>query len=250
MRHMTLRDVSFSYPRSATPAVDGVTASFAGRTVAVLGPNGAGKTTLFRLLTTVGTPAAGSIQIGELDLARSRDRERLRREIGVMPQHLPMMGGYRCADFLRYVCWLRRVPSSMTERSVSDALDVVGLVGVRDQKIKTLSGGMRQRLGLAQVFVASPRLVVLDEPTVGLDPAQRVEFRSYLSTLRERCTIVFATHLVDDVAALAEEVLILSRGRCVFAGRLDAFAEGQNGRPVSGADVESAFLAVVPREGA
>lgn len=246
---LTLRDVTFSYGRASVPAIDHVEASFISRSVAVLGPNGAGKTTLFRLLTGVATPDGGEVQFGDLRLARLGDRERLKREIGVMPQQLLMFGGYRCADFLRYVCWLRRVPAHAVETAVAEALRVVRLDDCADRKIKTLSGGMRQRLGLAQAFVAGPKLVVLDEPTVGLDPAQRVDFREYLTALKDRCTVVFATHLVDDVAAVAEDVLVLSEGRQLFAGPLHELVDGCGHEPLTGSDIESAYLALVrPRD--
>lgn len=248
LSQLSIRDVSFCYPRAAGPALDHVDATFRSRSIAVLGPNGAGKTTLFRLLTGISVPTTGEVEFGDLRLGERGGREQLKRLVGVMPQHLRMFGGYRCGDFLRYVCWLRQVPAGRVETSVSEALQVVNLSSYADRKIKTLSGGMRQRLGLAQAFVADPKLVVLDEPTVGLDPAQRVDFREYLTALKNRCTVVFATHLVDDVVAVADDLLILSQGRRLYAGPLRDLVEESVDEPLTGSKLEAAYLAIVPRD--
>lgn len=241
-----MESLSFTYRGGSGLALVDVTAAFVSRSIAVLGPNGAGKSTLFRMLSTLDKPMSGTFSVGEFRSERGVDREAYRRQLGVLPQQLRIFGGYSCAEFLRYVCWLRCVPASAIDSSVEEALAIVQLEGRADQPVKRLSGGMRQRLGLAQALVSRPALVLLDEPTVGLDPRQRVEFRHYLTRLSESCTLVLATHLVDDVAAIADEVLVLSEGRLRYAGALNEMCPRGDGERITGADVERAYLRLVP----
>lgn len=243
---LRLESLSFAYRGGSGLALDDVTAVFESRSIAVLGPNGAGKSTLFRVLSTLEKPRSGTFRVGDLSPDRWVDREIYRRRLGVLPQQFRIFGAYSCAEFLRYVCWLRRVPPGETEAAVEEALTVVQLEDHADQPVKRLSGGMRQRLGLAQAVVSRPALVLLDEPTVGLDPRQRMEFRHYLTRLSQTCTLVVATHLVEDVAAVADEVLVLCEGSPLYAGTLYDMCRGGNGEGISGADVERAYLRLVP----
>lgn len=239
---LALSDVRHTY-RHGQVALDGLSAELPGRRLAVLGPNGAGKSTLLGLLSTSLVLQSGSVRVNGHDLADPGERRQHRERLGVLPQAMGLPGGYTCRQFLQYVAWMRQVPTGQLDPAVDRALEAVDLAERADSKIKTLSGGMRQRLGLAQALVNDPALVVLDEPTVGLDPRQRVELRTYLRRLDR--PLVVATHLVDDVAALADDVLVVEQGRALFAGPLTVFCEG---RPATAETVEQAYLALVPAE--
>jgi len=210
--------------------------------VALLGPNGAGKTTLLRLLSTAEPVQSGGIRIGGHSLSDPYGRTVVRRRLGVVPQGSPIREGLRCRDFLAYVAWLRDVPAQNADREVARALDAVELSDRATDRVKTLSGGMKQRLLLAQALVGAPAILVLDEPTVGLDPRQRHGLRGLLARLAHDVTLVIATHLVEDVAALAGDVVLLDEGRVGFCGSVRELVGGDKGDPVTGAQVEAAFL--------
>jgi ABC-type multidrug transport system ATPase subunit len=219
---------------------------FTSNSIGVLGPNGAGKSSLIRVLTTLLRPTSGLFVVGDwtsTDKARIRDH---RRALGVMPQFLTIYDGYTCAEFLRYAAWLREVPVAITEARIDEVLEALELREHRDRKVKSLSGGMRQRLGLAQALLSEPRLLVLDEPTAGLDPKQRRRFLDSLRTISSSTTVLFATHLVDDVAAVSSEVLILDKGHLRFAGSLGELCQPLGtAETLAGAHVERAYLALV-----
>ena len=172
---LDLQNVSFSYRRSHSPALTSVSAELHEPLVAVLGPNGAGKSTLFRVLATAAAPSSGTFLLDGVD-ATGAGRAAYRRRLGWMPQQLGMFGAYTCAEFLRYVAWMRQVRLRDIDSAVDTALAVVNLGGRAGDRIRELSGGMRQRLGLAQAVVAGPEVLLLDEPTVGLDPRERLSF--------------------------------------------------------------------------
>lgn len=237
---LTMGTVTHSYRRGPT-ALDGLSGELSGPRVAVLGPNGAGKSTLLGLVATSLALQSGSLVVVGYDLTDRTDRRRHRHRLGVMPQSMGLPAGYTCREFLRYVAWMREVAPSEVDAAAEEALAAVDLQARADTRISTLSGGMRQRLGLAQALVNDPALVVLDEPTVGLDPRQRSELRDYLRRLDR--PLVIATHLVDDVAALADDVLVIDEGRAVFAGPLVEFCAGLT---PTAETVEQAYLALVP----
>lgn len=141
--------------------------------------------------------------------------------------------------------WLRKALPSDVEAAIPDVLKAVGLEGSHKQRVRKLSGGMRQRLGLAQALVNRPELVILDEPTVGLDPGQRIKFRLHLREAHARATVVLATHLVEDVAVTCERVIILDRGAVRFAGTTEALCRQAGSVEVSGPAIEAAYLAIV-----
>lgn len=238
-----LIDVGYSYAHAKNPALVNVTADLSEPLVAVLGPNGAGKSTLLRILATQVRARTGFIEVDGRRIG-GNDLRAYRERLGWMPQQLGMFGGYTCAEFLRYIAWMKRVAAKNLEPAVAEALSTVNLSAESERPIKALFGGMRQRLGLAQAILASPRLLILDEPTVGLDPRERAEFRAHLRHVSTRCQILLSTHLVDDVASLADEVLVLDRGHVAFTGPLSAMCAGRS-RPTA-VDVEAAYLDLVP----
>lgn len=241
---LALNDLSYSYDES-TRALRDLRADFTSNAIAVLGPNGAGKSTLLSLLSTSRSGYTGSFTVSGLNCRDKGDLRLYRRSLGFMPQRLHMYPGYSCAELLRYVAWMRQVPRRERETMIDRALRIVDLVDQRDVATKRLSGGMRQRLGLAQALVNRPKVVFLDEPTVGLDPQQRFQFRQYLRALTEESTVVLATHLVEDVAAFAREVLLIDAGRVRFAGTLQAMCGADAGTEITSRQVEQSYLQLV-----
>ncbi|WP_445053578.1 ATP-binding cassette domain-containing protein [Streptomyces sp. SAS_269] len=199
-------------------ALDGVDLDLGTGVHGLLGPNGAGKTSLIRVLATVARPSAGRMEILGQDTAGHRGRAAIRRRLGYLPQEFGYYPGFTVREFVAYVAWLKEMPAARVPAAVADAVARVGLADRADAKIRTLSGGMVRRVGIAQAIVNEPSVLLLDEPTAGLDPEQRVEFRELLRELGASATVVVSTHLVEDVAAACTEVTLLDGGRIAYRG--------------------------------
>ncbi|BEL10602.1 ABC transporter ATP-binding protein [Actinoplanes sichuanensis] len=215
----------------ATTALGSVDLEITVGVTGLLGPNGAGKSTLLRCLATALAPDSGTIRVGGLDPSVAAQRTEVRRRIGYLPQNPGLYPNFTAYDLLDYVAVLKEITDSRQRRAeVRRVLDEVELTDRAKTKVRKLSGGMRQRLGLAQALLGDPELVILDEPTVGLDPEQRMLFRALISRLGERRTVLLSTHQTEDVGALCERVVVMSGGRVVFEGsprELAGVAEGQ-----------------------
>lgn len=177
----------------------------------LLGPNGAGKSTLLQMITTVAAPTEGTVYWNGTDVTASP--EVIRSSLGYLPQDFGVYPNLTLSEFLRYVASLRGLDAETTDARVSEVIELVNLRHVRDDRLETFSGGMRQRAGIAQALVADPDLLVVDEPTVGLDPEQRVRFRTILSELASERVVLLSTHIVPDIEATANSVVLLSEGR-------------------------------------
>ncbi len=185
----------------------------------LLGPNGAGKTTFLRILATLLRPTLGSVRVEGWDVTDANDRVEIRRRLGYLPQDLGLYPGFTVFEFVDYIAMLKELKDrSDRHRRVRAALAEVGMEDLARRRIRTLSGGMRHRVGIAQAIVADPELVLLDEPTTGLDPEQRIRFRQLIGRLGEHRTVVLSTHLVEDVAAVCASVVVLFGGRVLFRG--------------------------------
>lgn len=241
---LTAEELSFAY-RNGVRALDNCSFSVPGGVVAILGPNGAGKSTLIQHIVGTMEPDSGRLFVLGSSMADRQGRRSVQERLGYLPQHLSMFPAYTCEDVLRYVAWLRRVPSSEVEERLDHALLAVDLSSQRLTQVRALSGGMRQRLALAQALVNDPALVVLDEPTVGLDPEQRAKFRNHLRKVSDRSFVVIATHLVEDVAALATHVVVMAEGRARYSGSVHEFCGTREANDVAGPDVERAYLRLV-----
>jgi ABC-2 type transport system ATP-binding protein len=195
----------------------------------LLGPNGAGKTTLLRTLATIIQPKQGRLRLLGHDPTRDHERRLLRRRLGYLPQHLGYYPNFTVFEFVEYFALLKEMPNSQVRPDVARAIARVGLEERGRSKLKTLSGGMLRRVGIAQAIVNEPDLLLLDEPTAGLDPEQRVIFRALLREIGTDATVIVSTHLVEDVAAACTEVALLNAGQIAFRGtpeELTALGEG------------------------
>ena len=225
-------------------ALDRLSLDLAPGVTGLLGPNGAGKTTLMRILATLLTPSSGRVLADGLDPTKMRDRLQIRRRLGYLPQELGLYPRFTVFEFVDYIAILKEMNDRSDRlRKVTDALETVGLGDLADRRIKTLSGGMARRVGIAQALLGEPDLVLLDEPTAGLDPEQRARFRELIAGLGSARHVVLSTHLVEDVAAICTSVVVLWAGRALFHGtpqELRAEAEGRvwtTPQPVPGAIV-------------
>src|SRR6202043_223165 len=184
----------------------------------LLGPNGAGKTTLLRMMATAVSPTSGQLRLLGRDPGGYGPRREIRRRLGYLPQNLGYYPGFTVVDFVEYFALLKDMPPGQVPRAVATAIEQVGLGDKARAKLRTLSGGMLRRVGIAQAIVNQPELLLLDEPTAGLDPEQRVAFRALLRELGERSTVIVSTHLVEDVGAACGEVALMDAGKVVFQG--------------------------------
>jgi len=197
----------------------------------VLGPNGAGKTTLLRLVATALQPDTGELDILGYDPAAADGRLAIRRRLGYLPQDVGMYSGFTVREFVDYVAILKEITDRNERRAETDrVLDEVGLGDRAGQRIRSLSGGMRRRVGLAQALLGNPALLVLDEPTVGLDPVLRLQFRELVSRYATTGTVLLSTHLTEDVAAFCQTVLVIEGGQLIFAGTPAALTSMADGR--------------------
>ena len=235
----------------ATTALGGVDAIFEPGVNGLLGPNGAGKTTLLRILATVLAADAGHVDAFGLDPARSDDRLELRRLLGYLPQEPGFHRSFTAFEFVDYVAILKEWADRRTRHDeVRRVLALVGLDSVANKRIRELSGGMRRRLGIAQALIGRPRLLILDEPTAGLDPEQRLRFRELLGTEASGAVVLLSTHQTDDVAALCQRVIVLLDGSVCFAGRPADLAALASGRVWTASERDStAHLAWVTGDG-
>src|ERR1700756_1804427 len=179
----------------------------------LLGPNGAGKTSLLRMMATAIPPTSGRLRLLGRDPGAYGPRREIRRRLGYLPQNLGYYPGFTVAEFVEYFALLKDMPPGQVPRAVAAAIEHVGLGDKARSKLRTLSGGMLRRAGIAQAIVNDPELLLLDEPTAGLDPEQRIEFRALLRQIGERATVIVSTHLVDDVGAACGRVAMIADGQ-------------------------------------
>jgi ABC-2 type transport system ATP-binding protein len=225
---LNLRAVTKSFGRRQ--ALRGADFSCSSGITAVLGPNGAGKSTLLRVMATAQSPDSGQVSILGYDAMRAEDRVEIRRRLGYFPQEPGSPTGMTVFQFVDYVAILKEMTSRRERhQEVQRVIDLVGLSDRSGSRVRALSGGMKRRMFIAQALLGSPELLVLDEPTAGLDPEQRLRFRELVSDDTSR-TVVLSTHQTEDVAALCQNVVVLLKGRNVFAGTVAELAATAEGR--------------------
>ena len=241
--------------KGRVPALDGLDLTVPTGMFGLLGANGAGKTTLMRILAGLLRPTAGTIRIGEYDVTARAGRLAVQRVLGYLPQDLGVYPDLTAREFLDYIALLKGINDrSARRRRVGELLDVVALTGDADRRLRGSSGGMRRRVGIAQALLADPRLLIVDEPTAGLDPEERIRFRTLLSQLSGQRTVLLSTHIVDDVAQTCRELAVLAGGRLVFRGTVEDLTRHADHRvwtlvTPGPAPVEGTIVSALPHEG-
>lgn len=198
-------------------AVDHLDLALSNGVYGLLGANGAGKTTLLRLLCDIQTPTSGKITLDGKRI--SALGERYRNLLGYLPQHFGYYPDFTAWNFLMYVAALKGLNNKQAKKKASELLEAVDLTKEKNHKIKTFSGGMKQRLGIAQAMLNNPRILILDEPTSGLDPKERVRFRNLISAFSKDRIVILSTHIVSDVEFIAEEIIMMKSGRVLHFGK-------------------------------
>ena len=198
-------------------AVDRISTTLQPGVIGLLGENGAGKTTLMRMLCGILKPSSGTITFDGLDVSE----EMYRDVLGYLPQDFGYYPNFSGRDFLMYIAALKGIEKSAARRKCDELLHTVNLEQVANKKIKTYSGGMKQRLGIAQAVLNNPKILILDEPTAGLDPKERVRFRNLIAELGKDSIVILSTHIVSDVEQIADRILMMKSGQIIFDGCMD-----------------------------
>ena len=223
---LTLSNVTHVYP-NGTRALDDVTLTIPKGMFGLLGPNGAGKSTLMRTVATLQTPTSGRITFGDIDIIANP--ENLRRRLGYLPQDFGVYPRVSAYDMLEHMCVLKGIASAADRKAtVETLLNQTNLWTVRKKAIAGFSGGMRQRFGIAQALIGNPDLIIVDEPTAGLDPEERNRFLNLLAEIGENVVVILSTHIVEDVADLCPRMAVLAAGRIQLEGApLDLIAQAR-----------------------
>jgi ABC-2 type transport system ATP-binding protein len=232
----------------ATQALGGVDVSFGAGVNGVLGPNGAGKTTLLRVLIGELRPTSGRVLVNGSSIGGGKTLRNYQNAIGYLPQDPNWFEGFSARQFCDYMAGLRGISGSKRKLAVVEALRQVDMHDKGEVRLKSLSGGQRRRVFIAQALVHDPSVLILDEPTAGLDPVQRIQLRELIARLGRTRTVVMSTHLVEDVAHIASNVVILADGSVKWVGTPEELAAQATATTDSASVFERGFLAVVREE--
>lgn len=224
--HVALRGISFKVEK--------------GEIVGLLGPNGAGKSTTMKILSAFMPASSGEVTVAGYNVLDNPLE--VKRNVGYLPEHPPVYPELRVREYLDYVASLKQVPATERKSKVDFVLDKCGLANRATQIIGTLSKGYQQRVGIAQALVHNPQVVILDEPTVGLDPVQIVEIRNLIKSLAQEHTVILSTHILPEVVMTCNRVLLINRGQILVDGSVSSLTKG------SGESLEQAYLRIVSQD--
>ncbi len=214
---MELKTVGLTKKYGPKAAVDHLNVTLTSGVYGLLGQNGAGKTTLMRLFCTVQEPTSGKILLDGQPVRGMG--EKYRSLLGYLPQHFGYYPDFTALNFLLYMAAVKGLPDRAAKKRARELLEAVGLAEESRRKVKTFSGGMKQRLGIAQAMLNDPKILILDEPTAGLDPKERVRFRNLISAFSKDRVVILSTHIVSDVEFIAEEIILMKSGRVIQFGK-------------------------------
>lgn len=207
----------------------------------LLGPNGAGKSTLMKIIATISKLSSGAVTLDGVDLSRSPDT--IRKILGYLPQDFGVYPNLNAYEFLTYIAAMKGVGGRNLQSRIAGLLEGVNLTDAAKRPIGTYSGGMKQRVGIAQVLLNDPKILIFDEPTVGLDPEERVRFRNLISDLANDCIVILSSHIVSDIETIADEVAVMKNGRLIGKGLQEDLTNRVKGN-VFELEVDSSQLAV------
>ncbi len=205
--------------RGKVNALNGVDLTIGTGMFGLVGPNGAGKTTLMRILAGLLRASGGSVTVFGHDLSSSAERQAAKATLGYLPQDLGLYPNLNAYEFLDYLAILKGMTDkTQRQRQIADLLDKVRLTDAASRRLKTYSGGMKRRIGIAQALIGDPKLLIVDEPTAGLDPEERVRFRNLLADMAAERTIILSTHIVEDISQSCNDLAVLRGGRVIYRG--------------------------------
>ncbi len=226
--NVEIKNLSQKYLKSKNKSLDNVNMSITQGIFGLLGENGAGKTTLLKTLATIMPVQEGSISIDGQDI--SRNVEKVRKNIGYLPQKFDFFESLTVYEMLDYIALLKNVKPEEREHEITLLIQEFNLQDKTNSKIKNLSGGMKQRLAIAQSLLGDSKLVILDEPTVGLDPNERLRFRNIINEKSDDRTIIISTHIISDIAMLCNNIGIMKKGKVIYCGSIDNLLELVEGK--------------------
>ncbi|MFB0628348.1 ABC transporter ATP-binding protein [Streptomyces sp. AB3(2024)] len=242
---LQFHDCTFRYGRRNQPVINGLNLNFSSGHTVLLGPNGAGKSTLLTLGSGAWRPERGRVCLNRLDSARGRRARDYRKQVSWLPQRPGFLPGLTCREHVAYIGWLKGMNERAAWTAAPAALDRVGLSKHRDHRIKSLSGGQQQRVAIAGALGHDAEVLLLDEPTVGLDPQQRRRFLDLLVSLRGSVHVIVSTHDIGDLHEAFDEVVVFEAGRPRFQGAVEEFAAHATPGSVPGRQLESAYTTIL-----
>ena len=224
---LTIQNLSKTYS-NGVKALNDVSLEIPTGMYGLLGPNGAGKSTLMRTLATLQEADTGNVKLGEIDVLK--DRDQVRRILGYLPQEFGVYARISAIDLLTHFAILKGIPNNEIKSVTESLLQRTNLWDHRKKSVSSYSGGMRQRFGIAQALLGDPKLIIVDEPTAGLDPGERNRFYNLLSEIGEQVIVILSTHIVEDVKELCNQMAIIDKGSVLFAGKPDDALNAVRGR--------------------
>lgn len=234
---MNIKVENLSKQYEKQKAIDGISFEVkSGEILGFLGPNGAGKTTTMKILTCFMSPSAGNVQIGDYSI--HTDAEQIKKRIGYLPEHNPLYLDMPVIEYLAFCAQIQGVANNKVDSRIKEMVRLCGLDKEKHKNIGELSKGYRQRVGLAQAMIHDPEILILDEPTTGLDPNQIVEIRELIKKLGEEKTVIFSTHILPEVEATCDRILIINDGKIVADGKPQDLRKQASGREISRIKIE------------